>query len=98
MYSEKMLARLASGEVHTIFKECHSMSRLGFLQIIFTDFKDSLIRLEVDEAIGWVVKSTGFLPVCSVPDQEAVTPILRMRKVKNILDDLELEIHYQPVN
>ena len=74
------------------------MCRLGFLQIIFTDFKDSLIRLEVDEAIGWVVKSTGFLPVCSVLDQEAVTPILRMRKVKNILDDLELEIHYQPVN
>ena len=74
------------------------MCRLGFLQIIFTDFRSSLIRLEVAEAIGRVVKGTGFLPVCSVPDQEAVTPILRMRKVKNILDDLELEIHYQPVN
>ena len=98
MYGEKMLARLASAQVHTIFKEFHSMGRLGFLQIIFTDFRDSLIRLEVDEAIGWVVKSTGFFPVCSVPDQEAVTPILRMGKVKNILDDLELEIRYKTRN
>ena len=74
------------------------MYRLGFLQIIFTDFRDSLIRLEVDEAIGWVVKSTGFLTVCGVPDQEAVTPILRMRKVKNILDDFELEIRHKTMN
>ena len=74
------------------------MCRLGFLQIIFTDFRDSLIRLEVAEAIGRVVKGTGFLPVCGVPNQKAVTPILRMGKVKNILDDLELEIHYQIMN
>ena len=74
------------------------MCRLGFLQIIFTDFTDSLIRLEVDEAIGRVGKSTGFLPVCGVPNQEAVTPVLSMSKVKNVLDDLELEIHYQTMN
>ena len=74
------------------------MCRLGFLQIIFTDFRDSLIRLEVDEAIGRVVKSTGFLPGFGVPNQEAVTPVLRMSKVKNVLDDLELEIHYQTMN
>ena len=74
------------------------MCRLGFLQIIFTDFRDSLIGLEVAEASGWVVKSTGFFPVCGVPDQEAVTPILRMGKVKNILDDFELEIRHKTMN
>ena len=74
------------------------MCRLGFLQIIFTDLRDSLIGLEVAEAIGRVVKSTGFLTVCGVPDQEAVTPVLCMGKVKNILDDLELEVHYQTMN
>ena len=74
------------------------MCRLGFLQIIFTDLRDSLIGLEVAEAIGWVVKSTVFFPGCGVPDQEAVTPILRMRKVKGILNGLELEIHHQTMN
>ena len=74
------------------------MCRLGFLQIIFTNFKDNLIRLEVSGAIGYAAEGTSFLPVCGILDQEAVTPVLCMGKVKNILDDLELEVHYQTMN
>ena len=74
------------------------MCRQGSFQLIFAEIEDRFVRLKVDRTVRSAIEGTSFLPVRGIPDQETITSVLRIGKVKNILDDLELEIHYQTMN
>ena len=71
------------------------MCRQGSFQLIFAEVEDRFVRLKVYRTVRSAVEGISFLPVRGIPDQEAITSILRMSKVENILDDLKLEIRYQ---